>query len=356
MVFLPYWYQKPMLIFGHFHLDWIEVMGLVGEALFFARLFVQWTSSEAAKKPVLPVSYWYMSLVGCLILIGYAILIERLAVLLPQLVGIFLYSRNLQLELRHRKHELWRKSQGFTQSGYEWPTVSVIIPAMNEESVLAETLQSLQIQTYPHDKLQIIVACNGCTDSTAQIAYDHGATVIVSEKQGMAFGKNFGAHDATGDYLIFLDADTSLPANGIQMIIEQMVVHAQENGCIATVEGRPDHASPLVRAFYMLENRACRKARMHAPGGILAMQKAVYGKVGGFDESIPVGTNSKMIQDAIATGAAYVYVNQTVASTSIRRFAKSGIFAQRKQWARIHAMLAVGDHEQLMQEKYDAIR
>jgi len=349
-----------MLIFGYFHLDWIEVMGLVGEALFFARLFVQWTSSEAAKKPVLPVSYWYMSLVGCLILIAYAILIERLAVLLPQLVGVFLYSRNLQLELRHRKLETWRKAQGFLKSGYDWPTVSVIIPAMNEESVLADTLQSLQQQTYPHDKLEIIVACNGCSDATAQIAHDHGVRVVESDTSGMAYGKNFGAQQATGQILLFLDADTELPVDGIRMIIEQMIAAGETAtgncGCVATVEGRPDRGSPLVRTLYSRVNKAARNLKMHAPGGILALPRTVYDAVGGFDESIPVGTNAKMIRDAMAAGAAYVYVNQTAATTAARGFLKGGIFAWRTKWEYVNGLIDTGRHDQLAQEKYDAIR
>ena len=52
------------------------------------------------------------------------------------------------------------------------PTMTVIVPAYNEEQWIAEKIRNLASLDYPRDKLTIIVACDGCTDNTAEIAQD----------------------------------------------------------------------------------------------------------------------------------------------------------------------------------------
>ena len=52
----------------------------------------------------------------------------------------------------------------------EQPTVAIIIPAYNEAAVIADKVRNLAIQDYPTEKLQVIIACDGCTDDTAERA------------------------------------------------------------------------------------------------------------------------------------------------------------------------------------------
>ena len=56
--------------------------------------------------------------------------------------------------------------------------IAVVIPAHNEEAVLAQTLQSLKAQDYPSDRFEVVVIADNCTDTTAQIACQEGATVL----------------------------------------------------------------------------------------------------------------------------------------------------------------------------------
>ncbi len=85
--------------------------------------------------------------------------------------------------------------------------VSVIIPTKNEEKYLPQLLKGLKNQTVK--PYEIIVADAGSTDSTVKIAKRYGAKVV---KGGIpAVGKNNGALAATGDILLFLDADTLIP-------------------------------------------------------------------------------------------------------------------------------------------------
>jgi lipid-A-disaccharide synthase-like uncharacterized protein len=73
---------------------WIAV-GLLGQALFFGRFFVQWIASERSKKSVIPRSFWYLSLAGGTVLLVYSIHQRDPVFIVGQATGFFIYSRNL---------------------------------------------------------------------------------------------------------------------------------------------------------------------------------------------------------------------------------------------------------------------
>ncbi|MCX7830208.1 MAG: lipid-A-disaccharide synthase N-terminal domain-containing protein [Acidobacteria bacterium] len=75
---------------------WIA-FGIFGQLLFFMRFFVQWLASEKAKKSVVPVSFWYFSIGGAVILLIYAIYRLDPVFILGQATGLLIYIRNLML-------------------------------------------------------------------------------------------------------------------------------------------------------------------------------------------------------------------------------------------------------------------
>ncbi|HLN98394.1 MAG TPA: glycosyltransferase, partial [Pyrinomonadaceae bacterium] len=95
--------------------------------------------------------------------------------------------------------------------------ISVILPVLNEEHVIGSTLQAL-LGLAP---FEIIVVDGGSTDSTHAIAEQFGVKVLSSER-GRARQMNCGARDATGDVLLFLHADTTLPASALKDISAAM--------------------------------------------------------------------------------------------------------------------------------------
>src|SRR3989338_4849222 len=95
--------------------------------------------------------------------------------------------------------------------------ISVIIPACNEEKYIGKTISSVRGQNYK--KYEIIVVCDGCTDSTVKLAGKLAdRTIILKKRVGPAIAKNKGAIAAAGDKLIFLDADTRLSRNAMKNI------------------------------------------------------------------------------------------------------------------------------------------
>lgn len=74
--------------------------GLLGQAFFFSRFFVQWLASEREGRSVIPMSFWYLSLFGGTTLLVYAIHLGDPVFILGQSTGGFIYLRNLFFRLR----------------------------------------------------------------------------------------------------------------------------------------------------------------------------------------------------------------------------------------------------------------
>ncbi len=83
-------------------LIWLCI-GLLGQCLFMMRFIVQWIHSERHQKSRIPVSFWYLSLIGGLTVLAYGIHKLEPVIILGQLPGTFVYARNLILISRHRK-------------------------------------------------------------------------------------------------------------------------------------------------------------------------------------------------------------------------------------------------------------
>lgn len=81
-------------------LTWMMI-GLVGEGVFFLRFVVQWLATERAKKTVVPMSFWYLSLGGTLLVLAYAFYKADPVFILAYGLNIFLYVRNLVIAKRH---------------------------------------------------------------------------------------------------------------------------------------------------------------------------------------------------------------------------------------------------------------
>jgi len=79
-----------------------SVIGAVGGFLFFGRFYVQWIVSELRKRSVMPVAFWYMSTVGTLMLMAYAVAKQSPLGALSQCMNIVIYSRNLVHIFRER--------------------------------------------------------------------------------------------------------------------------------------------------------------------------------------------------------------------------------------------------------------
>ena len=95
--------------------------------------------------------------------------------------------------------------------------ISFIIPTLNEEGTIEKTLKC--ISSYSGDK-EIIVSDGGSRDNTAEIARKYANKTLVyhgSERQNIPKGRNTGAREAVGDFVVFIDADVTVPDMNVFM-------------------------------------------------------------------------------------------------------------------------------------------
>jgi glycosyltransferase involved in cell wall biosynthesis len=168
--------------------------------------------------------------------------------------------------------------------------VSVVIPAFNEEGLLADSLRSVSAAMKVFDELgwtsELIVCDNNSTDRTASIARAAGATVCVEPVNQIARARNTGATHATGDWLVFVDADSN-PSAALFADVAQSI---RTGRCLAggsTVHLAGSHHW-VVTALTHLWNALSRLTRW-APGSFIFCEAAAFQEVGGFSRELYAG-------------------------------------------------------------------
>ncbi|MDZ4168252.1 MAG: TIGR04283 family arsenosugar biosynthesis glycosyltransferase [Coriobacteriia bacterium] len=134
------------------------------------------------------------------------------------------------------------------------PRLSVVIPALNEEDGIAAAVAC----SWAAGAHEVIVADGGSTDRTAEIALAANARIVRSAR-GRAVQMNAGATETTGDILLFLHADTSIPADSLDSVRSVMAHADTALGAFRFAAGDPDSAvDRLITAGGVLRHRVFR--------------------------------------------------------------------------------------------------
>ena len=161
------------------------------------------------------------------------------------------------------------------------PGVSVIIPARNEEHNLPALLRSLASQ--PLKAREILVIDDGSIDRTAELARQLGATVIASKPlpdgwRGKTWACHQGAQTATGELLLFVDADTWFESDGFARILSEYTGGAFSVGPYHAVR-KPYEELSLFFNF----NMAAGTVPSGLFGQMLLVDRESYRRVGGHE-------------------------------------------------------------------------
>lgn len=100
------------------------------------------------------------------------------------------------------------------------PSVTFIVPARNEEGCIGACVDALRDQIGGFTS-EIVVVDNGSSDATAAEALAHGARVVAEPNPGLANARQAGALAATGEILIYVDADSRLPPGWAASVVAQ---------------------------------------------------------------------------------------------------------------------------------------
>jgi lipopolysaccharide/colanic/teichoic acid biosynthesis glycosyltransferase/glycosyltransferase involved in cell wall biosynthesis len=214
------------------------------------------------------------------------------------------------------------------------PHISVVIPAKNAAATLLVCLEALKNQDgfKIWDDYEVIVVDDGSTDSTADIAKKMGAIVISQPNGGPAAARNAGAKMASGELLLFTDADCIPDCNWIAELVRPFddpkvigakgVYRTNENGWIAR----------FVQAEY-----AYKYEKMKRQAAIdfidtysAAYRRDVFLENGGFDESFPVPSVEDQEFSFRLAGKGYKLVFQPGAAVFHAHDRNMGEYIRRK--------------------------
>ena len=195
--------------------------------------------------------------------------------------------------------------------------LSIIIPVLNEQTVIVETLQRLQTLRKAGHELIIVDA--GSTDNTKKLAAPL-ADYVLQKKRGRARQMNAGAKLANNEILLFLHADTHLPADAELLIINGLAKSGRQWG---RFDVRLSGQAKLLRLVERLMNwRSCLTGIATGDQAIF-IQKSLYNKVQGFPEiplmeDISLSKKLKRISPPLC-------IRKKPVITSSRRWEENGI-------------------------------
>jgi len=185
---------------------------------------------------------------------------------------------------------------------FDYPSCSILIPAHNEEKVIAATIESMLKLEYPKDKLQIIVINDGSKDATKSIIEQYAmkdtrVQLFDIPKGEGGKGKsrtlNLGIKQAKGDVIAIYDADNTPDKDSLRYLVAQLLLHKELGAVIGKFRTVNKNASLLTR-FINIETLSFQSMlqagrwQMHGistlPGTNFVMWHHIIKRLSGWDE------------------------------------------------------------------------
>lgn len=164
--------------------------------------------------------------------------------------------------------------------------ISIVVPAHNEENFIAQCLNSLKNQNYPNDYFEIIVVNNKSIDKTSEIADSFDVKILDQHDGFVGAVRNAGANVARGEYLAFIDADCIAPLDWLAQGVGALTSENAVFGGGANLKPNPH----WIEKSWLLENKSPPKELL---GCCIFIKKSDFFDIGGFDEKITSGEDSK---------------------------------------------------------------
>lgn len=202
--------------------------------------------------------------------------------------------------------------------------LSVIVPAYNEEKLLgaclADAREALALCAGPDLAWEIIVCDNASSDSTARIAREAGAKVVFEPLRRISVARDTGAAAASGDWLLFIDADSRLSARTLEAVLRAMrSARFAGGGCLIDFDRKPWWGALLLGAWNLLS----RTLRL-AAGSLVFCRADAFRESGGFPPELAAGEElglSKALKAwGRARGLGFTVLSETRHSSSGRKF------------------------------------
>ncbi|MBT8119317.1 MAG: TIGR04283 family arsenosugar biosynthesis glycosyltransferase [Gammaproteobacteria bacterium] len=210
--------------------------------------------------------------------------------------------------------------------------LSVIIPTLNEEKALPETLATVFEQAAGEE---VIVVDGGSTDDTENICKRYPGITFISSEKGRAAQLNAGAKIANGDILLFLHADTLLPANALDTIKEMMRHEQYQAGGFKHSFGDEDWRLKFIS---FLDNRRCLKTKIIYGDQAMFIKRKLFDRLGGFPE-VKIMEDIYFCEKLVKETTPVIL--DSYARTDPRKFIKMGI------WRSLYRVAAIQTRHEL---------
>lgn len=195
--------------------------------------------------------------------------------------------------------------------------ITVVIPAYNEEKALPRTLEALFVQP---GEFEAILVDGGSTDRTVDIARSFADIKVITAPRGRASQMNAGAKQAQGEWLLFLHADTELPAGAIQRLNDMESDRAIQAGGFMHKFSGDDWRLKLIS---FLDNFRCTRSRIIYGDQAMFVRRELFQKLGGFPDQ-------PILEDVAFCEKLLTETNPLIlnppAVTDARKFLKMGVW------------------------------
>jgi glycosyltransferase involved in cell wall biosynthesis len=211
------------------------------------------------------------------------------------------------------------------------PKVSFIMPTLNAGALLENCLASITAQSYPPDRREILLADAHSTDDTRAIAARFGARVLDDDGRDMEQGKRLALRHATGDYVVFVDADNELTHRDyVELAVRALAAHPQALGVESYYLPSPKMSSFCAYVTHLLHISDPLSWLMSARPVLVAREGEVERwTLPGGSLSYPLGANGFVFRRADLAGAG---AQEQFQDTHVAlRLMQSG----RREWLRL---------------------
>jgi glycosyltransferase involved in cell wall biosynthesis len=227
------------------------------------------------------------------------------------------------------------------------PSLSVVVPALNEEGRLGSLLSDLAGQTREADETIVVDA--GSEDGTVSVAERPGVRVLAGSPP-VANGRNLGGKSATGDVLIFLDADVRLPKGFLEDFMAEFEGRRLDVACPLY---EPYASTPAVRALHAFFNLLFKSFERLLPSGAghcIAVRGQDFRESEGFDPALKFD-DIELIR-RLAKGRRFGIIAQRV-YVSDRRYKKHGVPKMALTYLLMSLFFALGRHRWANRIEYE---
>jgi rSAM/selenodomain-associated transferase 2 len=225
--------------------------------------------------------------------------------------------------------------------------VSVIVPVLDEAATLPRLLDGLRALP---GCWELIVVDGGSSDATARLARDHVSAPLVFEAaRGRSVQMNDGARRATGDVLLFLHADTQLPANAYELLMAALADPAVQGGNFALRFDGDDRFSRLLGAVYRLQ----RRLGIYYGDSAIWLRRHAFERLDGF-RALSIMEDYDLVRRLERSGETRCLAG--LATTSARRWKRLGLIRTVASWVVIRWLFIAGVSPQRLAHLYPHAR